>query len=333
MYRVLSIDGGGIRGILPGMLVSALEKKIQLKTGDENARVADYFDLFAGTSTGGILTLGYLCPDEQDPGKSKFTADEVVDIYLDEGDEIFSVPLMKRIRSLNGTLDEKYPATELEAALEAKFGNVMLSQLRKPCLVSSYDIRRRRPTFFKQHKAAEDNARNFKIRDVARATSAAPTYFEPARILSDTGTRYPLVDGGVIANDPALCAYAEARTLESVGARDMLLVSIGCAPGDNLKRYTYDEAKDWGLAGWVKPIVDITFEGGPQISEYVLNEIFNSVDASHNYHRILPNLLDASPEMDDASTENLKRLKEAGEDNVRTFDGELDAIVEKLVGQ
>ena len=87
--RILSIDGGGIRGILPGIVLVHLEEKLQEKTGNEDMRLADVFDLMAGTSTGGILTLTYLMPDENN--RPKFTAQKAVDLYLEKGGKIFDV--------------------------------------------------------------------------------------------------------------------------------------------------------------------------------------------------------------------------------------------------
>ena len=112
------------------------------------------------------------------------------------------------------------------------FGELKLSNLLKPCIISSYDIKNGKPHFFKQHKS--NNATyNFKIKDVARATSAAPTYFETARIKNDVGTPYPLIDGGVFVNNPSLVAYSEVRSMtfknieHAPSAKDMMLVSIG----------------------------------------------------------------------------------------------------------
>ena len=101
--RILSIDGGGIRGILPGMLLVALEKKLQEKAKKPTARIADYFDLVAGTSTGAILCSAYVCPDA--PGTPKFSAQEAVNFYLQDGDEIFDVGIWKNITSLGGVSD------------------------------------------------------------------------------------------------------------------------------------------------------------------------------------------------------------------------------------
>ena len=226
--RILSIDGGGIRGILPGQILVALEEKLQDKSGKTEARIADYFDLIAGTSTGGILACLYLCPGEREPERPRFSASEAVELYLEYGDDIFDVSLWQRLSSGGGLWDEKYSEAELEKSLKEYFGDLKLSELLKPCLITAYDIRRRKAHFFKQHKAVTDPKRNFLVRDVARATSAAPTYFEVPKVmsLSSPPKPYPLIDGGVFVNNPALCAYAEARTFGKT-AKDMFILSLG----------------------------------------------------------------------------------------------------------
>ena len=100
--RILSIDGGGIRGILPGIVLNQIEEKLQKKSNDPNLRLADMFDFMAGTSTGGILTLAYLTPNENNRPKLKAT--EAVNLYLDRGDEIFDVNLWQKIKSGKGKL-------------------------------------------------------------------------------------------------------------------------------------------------------------------------------------------------------------------------------------
>jgi patatin-like phospholipase/acyl hydrolase len=263
--RILSIDGGGIRGILPGIILTRLEKKLQEKTADDNLRLSDMFDFMAGTSTGGILALAYLIPDEN--GVTKFTDQEAVNLYLDRGDEIFDASHWQKIKSGKGILDEKYDAKELEEALEDNFKETEFNELLKPCIISSYDIRNVKPHFFKQHKS-KNEIYNFKVKDIARATSAAPTYFETARIKNDLGTPFPLIDGGVFVNNPALVAYSEVRNMElenideSPMAKDMMIVSIGT--GSTSKQYEYKKVKDWGAVGWIKPIIEIMMSGNSQ---------------------------------------------------------------------
>ncbi|KAA1279690.1 patatin [Citrobacter pasteurii] len=326
--RILSIDGGGIRGILPGMLLVALEKKLQDKEKKPTARIADYFDLVAGTSTGAILCSAYVCPDAT--GTPKFSAQEAVNFYLQDGDEIFDVGIWKTISSLGGVSDEKYPATELERVLKTAFGDTKLSELLKPTCFVAYDVSSRLPVIFKQHSAVAKK-RDFLVRDVLRATSAAPTYFEAARIYSlpPLPQKYVLVDGGVVANDPALCAYSEAIKFSNVaGIKDMIIVSLGT--GKKLQGYSYSEVKDWGPFGWAKPAIDIALEGGPQMTAYYLQQIASTVKNA-KYYRLQPELYDADPTLDNASRENLERLHNAGLQNAAAFDNTLNEIATLLV--
>ena len=90
MRTILSIDGGGIKGIIPGMVLAELENRLKIRTANPNAYIADYFDFFAGTSTGGILTCLLLCPSKEDPKKPRFTAKEALNLYVENGSKIFS---------------------------------------------------------------------------------------------------------------------------------------------------------------------------------------------------------------------------------------------------
>lgn len=334
--RILSIDGGGIRGILPGVVLTQLEKKLQAKMEDPKIRIADMFDFFAGTSTGGILSMAYLIPDKT--GRPKLQAQEAVDLYLDRGDEIFDISLWQRARSVNGVADEKYSADELEESLDDVFGEVMLNELIKPCIISSYDIRNGSPHFFKQHKA-ESDIYNFKVKDVARATSAAPTYFETARVKNHIGTPYPLIDGGVFVNNPALVAYSEVRNMKFGGvdhlptAKDMMIVSIGT--GSSSKKYSYKDAKDWGAVGWIKPVLEIMMSANSQTVDYHLTKIFDTLKKTdkEDYHRLEPQIQRADSEMDNGTMENLQNLKEDALSYISDpkVDEELDLIVKKLL--
>lgn len=114
--RILSIDGGGIRGIIPGIILSYLEDELKRKTGNPNTSIGQYFDLVAGTSTGGILSLLYLCPDRN--GNFKYGAREALKVYVDLGENIFNLSLAQQLQSLAGIIDEKYTELELENALD-----------------------------------------------------------------------------------------------------------------------------------------------------------------------------------------------------------------------
>ncbi len=333
--RVLSIDGGGIRGILPGQVLVALEKKLQEKSKNSNARIADYFDLIAGTSTGGILTCLYLCPDEKKV-RPIFSAQQALDLYLNYGKSIFQNDTRQMLVSRGGLTEEKYSAKALEDILKKYFKEIKLSELLQPCIITSYNILTRSTHFFTQHDAKQKPGYDYLLRDVARATSAAPTYFEPALIYSMTGVSYPLLDGGVFANNPGMCAYAEAHQqfkrldqTKNVNAKDMFMLSIGT--GSVKRSYNYDKVKGWGAIGWIQPILDIMLSGASDVVDFQLKQIFDSEDSAHNYIRINPEIGNADTEMDNASTKNLQALKEAGIATAEKYDEELDRIAELLV--
>jgi patatin-like phospholipase/acyl hydrolase len=333
LTRILSIDGGGIRGIIPGQVLVRLEKKLQTASGKPEATIADFFDLIAGTSTGGILTCVYLCPDLNgvDPSKARFSAQQAVDLYLERGDDIFDVSLWQKVRSAGGALDEIYDATELEEALDDYFGELKLSQLLKPCLITAYDIKRRRTVFFTQHDAKKDQKDDFLVKDLARATSAAPVFFEAARIKSLSKVLYPLIDGGVFANNPAMCAYAEARNKMPGNpfAKDMAILSIGT--GSLEKPYDYKSVKDWGAVSWVRPLLDIMMSGVSETVDYQLSKMFATVQNPDQYLRINGPLVNASPSMDNASAENLIALREDGTIIAEKNDGKMDEFIKYLV--
>jgi uncharacterized protein len=343
--RILSIDGGGIRGIIAARVLVKLEEMLQRKSGRADARIADYFDLIAGTSTGGILACLLLCPagsadadaDSASPGTPcpKYSAKDALDLYLERGPQIFHAPLWHRIRAAGGLNDERYPADGLERAADDYFGDVRLRQLLKPCLVTAYDIQRRRAHFFTQHDAHREG-KDYRVCDVVRATSAAPTYFECANIHSETGVPYPLIDGGVFANNPALCAYAEARSglaralelSEGPTAKDMLILSLGT--GQLTRRYPYAKAKDWGAIGWMRPLFDILLAGVAETVDYQIRQIYDAVGAPHQYLRIQPELAEAEEDLDNADAGNLIRLTQIGTEIAEAKDADLDRFAAQL---
>ncbi len=329
MKKILSIDGGGIRGIIPGQVLIALEAKLQQKTNNPNARIADFFDFFAGTSTGGILTCILLCPDENDPTKARFSAQEAVNLYIQNGNSIFDANFFDKVRTV--VWKAKYKASGIEACLAKYFDQLKLNQLLKPCIVTSYDIGNRDTKFFAQHDYAKlgDKA-NFWVKDVCRATSAAPTYFQPELIKSLSGDEYACVDGGMFANNPALCAYSEVRNAKgNPTAKDMFVVSIGTGSANKL--YPYAQAKNWGDIGWVRPVIDIMMAGAAEVTDYHLLKMFSAQNHQDNYIRIQPTSLgDANPEMDDASKTNIDALIKLGTETAQNCP-ELDRIVDMLV--
>jgi patatin-like phospholipase/acyl hydrolase len=302
--RVLAIDGGGIRGLIPAIVLTELERRA-------GRRIFELFDLIAGTSTGGILACA-LCAPEPLP------ASEVVKLYEEEGPEIFDRSLFQRIRSAEGLLDEKYDDAALDRALERFLGHKRLAESRPDLIVPVYDTALPGPYFFKTSKARENAAEHdFPLSVVARATSAAPTYFEPV----EDGAR-SMVDGGVFAANPAMCALAEV--LATVAPGEVVLLSLGT--GQRTHKREFGEIKDWGAAKWARPILDVVFDGVSDTVDFQLQQVLGA----ERYWRLQVELTLASDDLDDASEDNLARLRGHAEDLIRDRSAELDAALARL---
>ncbi|WP_268122847.1 patatin-like phospholipase family protein [Roseivirga pacifica] len=336
--KILSIDGGGIRGIIPGTILNYIESEIQKRTNNPDSRLADHFDLVAGTSTGGILTCTYLMCDEN--GQSKYSAADALNIYLERGGDIFSLSFWRKLWTIFGIRRPKYSVDALENALHDYFGDTMTADLKRPCIITSYDIRDRKAVFFNKVDGVNNPVRNYKVKDVARATSAAPTYFKPARIKSAIDAPLVLVDGGVFANNPTLCAYAEARTLDFgkqdtpgdiafPSAEDMFVLSLGT--GTEQEPYYYDKAKNWGMVSWIQPIIDIMMSGNSETVDYQLKQMFKAVKKQGSYHRIQPSLHNAKSQMDDVSPQNLNALHEAGLVYIANNEEKINKVIDQIL--
>jgi predicted acylesterase/phospholipase RssA len=307
-YSLLALDGGGIRGAMPARILQEIEER----TGRP---VCELFDLVAGTSTGGILALGLTKPAATGGGPA-YAAADLLRLYVDRGAEIFPPSLVRKIRSLGGLADVRYPAGPIEALMRDRFGTTMLSEALVEVVIPSYDLSAPRPFFFKRSYSQERDSWNVEMWKAARATSAAPTYFEPAQLpaFEDEGD-HALVDGGLFANNPTASAYADAVALWP-GAVEIHVVSIGTGRPPAARRdrgagipVSYGHARHWGLARWAHPILDVVFDGVANAVEYQMERLCRHGDAgAPRYHRIQGPLQTAHHALDDASAENIARL-------------------------
>lgn len=332
MKRILSIDGGGIRGIIPGMFLVALEEKIREATKNPNAHLTDYFDFFAGTSTGGILLSILLCPEDPESGKQRYGAKEALDLYLEHGTEIFAAKRWRRFLSRFGLLSELYDNTVLEKILADYFGDRKLSELLKPCIITAYNIELRKNHLFRQQKAiSHGDSRDFYIKDVCRATSAAPTFFSVAEIFSLANIRYPLVDGGVFSHNPSLSALLEVlKSYNTYKINDICILSLGT--GLSKISYDYEDFKKKRAISIGPALVDIMSSSSAESTDYYLRQLFHSVGKSQNYIRVEPrNLSSIDPSMDAASISNIQKITALADKLVSENDELLNSIVDDLI--
>ena len=288
---VLSIDGGGIRGIIPAMVLHHLETE----TGH---RAADLFDLMVGTSTGGILALGLAQPDTEKPENSRFSARDLADLYANRGSQIFGKNLWRQFRSALGIFDESYSASPLETALTDYFEDNVLGGCRCPTIVTAYDLEARSTAFFKSFKPEHAQ---ILCKSAARATSAAPTFFEPAQ-LDVAGKSTALIDGAVFLNSPVVSAYAEA--LKLFPGDKITVISLGT--GELAQPISGKRAASWGKIGWMLPVLDCVFDGMSKAADYQMRLFLGE-----GYQRFQLTLEKASDELDNTTPENIGALFEA----------------------
>ena len=307
--KILAIDGGGIRGIIPAVILTEIQRRL----GQD---LWQSFDLIAGTSTGGIIALGIGTDCNQG---QPYAPDELVKLYVDNGPAIFKKNFLTPEREL---ILPKYSPDSLEAALAKFFHNTEFLTSRTPLLISSYDLQGQLPFFFKSHRIAADPTYNWKVREIARATSAAPTYFPPLHLVRGTED-YALVDGGVFVNNPSMAAYAEARRLYG-NAAQFTIVSVGT--GDRQDQISYASAAEWGLLGWAKQIEPELMDSDSEAEDFELNSL-----PGCTYYRLqIPHLQAASSDMDNVTPQNLANLQTVAEDYVKSESVLLDKICSEL---
>ncbi len=358
--RILSLDGGGIRGIIPAKVLVHIEEKLREYTGNEDARIADYFDMIVGTSTGGILASLILAPGAD--GKPKYTAKDGYEFYTKDGFEIFNKSIVRKGLFRRIFTASKYSEKALEKLLREKMGDTRLSELLKPCIITTYDLLRQSSYFFNSRET-DRNKGDFLLRDVLRSTSAAPTYFNPAKVENipfegENIVNMMNIDGGIFANNPSMCAYAEGRKTdfenwedkhqphkECLTARNMIMLSLGTG-GGYIEFKNPEKANLWGLLDWAQKSPDIMMDGGLDTINYHMRKLFGSLDNEEdrlNFKRVdFPpkvgnSLPPYSTDMADADPGNIKKLALAAEATIQHAnekrEGEytLDEFIRKLL--
>ncbi|KAF3339429.1 patatin-like protein 2 [Carex littledalei] len=339
IVTMLSIDGGGVRGIIPATIIAFLESKLQELDGEE-ARLADYFDVIAGTSTGGLLALMLAAPNKD--RRPLFAAKDITQFYLDHSPKIFPQKLncmrgiisqlIKKIRILVGP---KYDGEYRHSIIRQLLGQSKLHDTLTNVIIPTFDIRILQPTIFSNFTLKFQPQKDALLSDIGIATSAAPTYF-PAHYFEtkdDKGStrEFNLVDGGVVANNPTLAAVSQA-TREIVTGNDqffpikptdyhkLLVISIGTGSSKIEEKYTAQEVSKWGILRWLtrkgsSPILDIFNFGSGDMVDIHLANLFQALQSEESYLRIQDDKLTSSTiSIDDSSMENMQKLVQIGND-------------------
>jgi patatin-like phospholipase/acyl hydrolase len=359
MIRVLSIDGGGIRGIIPAAVLAELEKR-------SGRRVVDLFDLIVGTSTGGILALALTCPRD---GEGPRSAEEIGSIYLQRAANIFplggipnfKIPWKRRIdarlvlapeargdftqssiagNKLNSFFggnstqgNARYPSEPLERELQSQLGDALMSAALKPVAVVSCDLKTRLPLIFRGGGLASGFIGNAKMRHAARATSAGPTFFQPLNYKDETGVARQCADGGLVANDPAFVGFTEAALLGRLRGSsldDIMILSLGTGEKETGRPSELDDTPAlsdtrpwWNLL----PVVADTLSASPgELMRQQLAQLMGP-----NYIRVQTTVgFGAAHAMDNVLPTNLEALQKTAMQMIADQSTVLDSFLARI---
>ncbi|XP_010548401.1 PREDICTED: patatin-like protein 1 [Tarenaya hassleriana] len=334
LVTILSLDGGGVRGIIAGVILARLEKELQELDG-EGARLADYFDVMAGTSTGGLVTAMLTAPNEL--GRPLFAAKEIVPFYMEHSPKIFSQPggwlsvLPMPPRLLSGP---KYDGKYLHELLRKLLGDKRLHQTLTNIVIPTFDIKKLNPTIFSSYKILTDPTLDAKLSDICISTSAAPTFLPSHYFVNEDingkKTEFNLIDGGVTANNPTLVAMTavskqiimnnpDMGNMNPLGYDHFLVVSIGTGSAKKEEKYNATKSSKWGILSWLyedgsSPIIDCYSESSSDMVHYHISVAFQALDSQENYLRIDDDTLEGDTSSLDISTKaNLENLVKIGE--------------------
>ncbi|GIN23389.1 CBASS cGAMP-activated phospholipase [Siminovitchia fordii] len=254
--RILSIDGGGMKGIVPAIYLKRIERQL-------GAPIYEFFDMICGTSTGGIIALGIA---------AGISATDISELYIKKGEEIFPKKLI-----LNNLISSKYSNKNLLNLLKQTFGDKKIENAFTMLCIPSIEHHKAEPKVYKtpHHKDYNFDGERF-MWEVALATSAAPLYFPAAEI----GESECKIDGGLWANNPLLVAIAEAKKL-GFEMEQVKIFSLGT--GDAIYQVNNKVAKKSGLTSWGTGIVDLTFQVQSKSATYTANYLLGD-----NLYRISP---------------------------------------------
>ncbi|KAJ1276378.1 hypothetical protein BS78_05G210600 [Paspalum vaginatum] len=328
---ILSIDGGGIRGLIPAVVLASLEEKLQEIDKNKYARLADYFHVIAGTSTGGLIAALLVAPDEvtrQRTPERPMPAKSIAEFCLENGPRIFSRPQWKLLRAL--LWGPMYDGEVLREEIRNYMGNLTLADTLTGILIPAFDVKNQELILFcGSHSGGGliEVEHPYMLADVCIATTAAPVYFPPHpidRVVGKDGDGKQdiihAIDGGVCANNPVLHALAtillnmeeESHRNPAATLEKCIILSIGT--GSIGEGYDAAECAQWNVFGWFykrghQPLLDILFNANPALANLVTAFLFRIHGCdTNNFFRIQPNVPTWAKAMDNATTKNMDTL-------------------------
>lgn len=323
-FKILTIDGGGVRGIIPARILQYIEERTQKP-------IFELFDMIAGTSTGGLIALGLTTPVTVNIGTlgeisksvicSRYAAKDLVDFYLNDSKTIFPQSIFNKIKSGGGLWSAKYPRSPLDKILKNMFGNIFLHDALKPVIIPSYSLVTQSPTIFKSKRSLHEDI-VYLMSDIAGATTAAPTYFPPKIFTDNLGNSQIQIDGGIFANNPEELAIAEALKMRPELTRsDIDILSLGTGTPKLTPPTSY------GMLGWISNsnIIDVMLNASSLWSDK------ESSMVCYGAERLQFDIAQGDDQLDNSSPEYLESLLDATISLIASEKARFDRIIKALL--
>jgi len=310
-FTILSIDGGGIRGVVPLYLLSKLEAELRTRLNKSDFFISSCFDTLSGTSTGAIITAGLSVPDKKS-NQPQYDARFILHAYLNAGQKIFRASTWDSWKSLGGLASSKYSPVALEKYFEHFFKDHVMEDLLYNNMIVAYDLLDRKPFVF---TGGDFGASPFRVREALRASTSAPVYFQPANIKDLDGKTYSLIDGGVVANSSTLVLLQYLLSRHFINKQtELTWISLGTGIG--APAFEIEDLN--GALSWLYPLLDILNTGSAGNASLQTETIISNLFSNSSFIRINPHLSNASTGLDDISPNNLKELQGAAQAYIDT---------------
>lgn len=334
-YCILSIDGGGLRGVVPLTILKAIETKT-------NKRIHELFNFISGTSTGGLITAAISIKNPIAATTPLYSLDDVINVYVQRGHEIF--PERTKISNLLHGAEDLFKPKFSDIGIKNVFTDVLKNYKILDCLndimICSYDLNNNLPLFFKSRAARNNANQNALLYDVCRATSAGPSYLPSYQFIYPNDAEDPnrnCIDGGVYVNNPSMAALVEFSKyhhdyLPSIPAdtdidyNNVFVLSLGT--GSYTGKVNEADTENKGEIYWAQQISDIMMRGVNRATDYEMNEMM----CSGNYLRLTIAIdNDIHSEMSNSSSETTQYLVGATNQMLQQKDKDIDDFLNKML--
>ena len=319
VITILAIDGGGMYGLFP---LKAL-KQLEQSSGQP---ISDLFDVMVGTSTGSIVVSTLATPDNH--GKPKYTVDDLISFYVNNGKVIFHRSIWHSLRTLWGLIGPIYPSDGLVQIYDKTFSNVKLSQLKSHVIIPSGVMLENSPLWFNGIDAKHNSDLDFYVKDIVASATSAPTVFSPYKLTNITNTMTDYgCDAGLFVNNPSLQAYVDAKLIYPDQKYIIVSLGTGMSP-ENTVLDQPNVFEKMGLIRGVLPFMSQSMDFHSKQTDYQMRLLAeDKANKIMAYYRINLVLTEGKKSIFSGDPENLKHITQLANKMVEDKQDKISSMI------